>query len=173
VSSLLALAGIAHLAASCSGAPAGADHPSPPAMATLGWTDPDCRAGEARPTTGAPAEGLWLYEDESAEYRVAAIVGPPQSVAGRSQVTRRVETLQARAGADTIRHASDSAAVRLQLVPPFARPAAAYAVGPVVLLAAYEPCPPGFREPLIRYLRRDQAGHVQSDVMLQRSAAAP
>ena len=80
---------------------------------------------------------------------------------------------EARAGADTIRHASDSAAVRLQLVPPFARPAAAYAVGPVVLLAAYDPCPPGFREPLIRYLRRDQADHVQTDVMLQRSAAAP
>ena len=173
MSRLLALALLAQLAASCDGGPPGAVPPSPSLLANVGSTDPDCRTGEARPTTGAPAEGLWLFEGAGSQHRVAAIVGAPQSVAGQSRVTRRVETLEARAGADTIHHVSDTAAVRLQLVPPFARPAAAYAVGPFVTLAAYEPCLAGFRDPLIRYLRRDGGGRVLTDVMLQRSAAEP
>lgn len=167
---LFALAVVAHLAAACNGVPAGTDHPSPPAMAFVGPTDPDCRTGEARPTTGAPAEGLWLYEDAAAEHRVAAIVGPAQSVAGRSQVTRRVETLEARAGADTIRFSSDTASVHLEFIPPFARPAAVYSIGPLVQLASYEPCATGRQQPLIRYLRQDADGRVATDVLLQREA---
>ena len=139
-------------------------------MALLGPTDPDCRTGDAHPTTGAPAEGLWLYEDGAAAHRVAAIVGPAQSVAGRSQVTRRVETLEARAGADTIRFSSDTASVHLEFIPPFARPAAVYSIGPLVQLASYEPCGSGPQQPLIRYLRQDADGRVATDVLLQREA---
>ena len=47
------------------------------------------------------------------------------------------------------------------------------AVGPLVLLASYEPCVPGRRDPLIRYLRHDRAGRVLTDVMLERASAAP
>lgn len=170
MSRLLILAAAVHLAASCDRAPAIAGGTPPPLIATLATTDPECLTGDARPTTGAPAEGLWLYEDATAPYRVAAIVGPAQSVAGRSQVTRRVETLEARAGADTIRFASDTASVRLEFIPPFARPAAVYSLGAHVLLASYEPCSSRERQPLIRYVRQDADGRVATDVLLQREA---
>lgn len=98
------------------------------------------------------------------------MVGPARTLAGAAQVIRRVETLESGPEADTIRHRSDTASVRLELLPPLARPAAVYAVGPLVLLASYEPCLPGLREPLIRYLRQDQHGHVATDVLLQRDA---
>jgi hypothetical protein len=81
-----------------------------------------------------------------------------------------VETLETRPGTDTIRHAADTASVRLELIPPFARPAAVYPVGPLVLLASYEPCGLGRREPLIRYLRQDAGGRVVTDVLLRRDA---
>jgi hypothetical protein len=81
--------------------------------------------------------------------------------------------VEARPGADTIRYASDTAAVRLQLIAPAGRPAAVYSVGPLVLLAAYEPCNPGPREPLIRYLRLDPRGRIATDVMLRRESARP
>jgi hypothetical protein len=167
---LLLVLGTASATAACSGADADADALAS-AAARLDPADPACRTDDARPATGAPAEGLWLYEDKRAQHRVAAIIGPADAKLGRTQVTRRVETLEAHAGADTIRFVSDSAAVRLQLVPPFARPAAAYAVGPLVLLAAYEPCNPGMREPLIRYLRQDTGGRVATDVLLRREGA--
>jgi hypothetical protein len=98
------------------------------------------------------------------------MIGPARTSAGAAQVTRRVETLESRPDADTIRHASDTASVRLELIPPFARPAAVYPIGPLVLLAAYEPCSPGLREPLIRYLRQDAHGRVATDVLLRRDA---
>jgi hypothetical protein len=101
---------------------------------------------------------------------VAAIVGPARTSPGAAQVLRRVETLESRPDADTIRHASDSASVRLELIPPLARPAAVYPVGPLVLLASYEPCLLGLREPLIRYLRQDHQGRVATAVMLRRDA---
>jgi hypothetical protein len=123
-----------------------------------------------RPATGAPAEGLWAYRDPSTSHRVAAMVGPARTSAGAAQVIRRVETLESGPEADTIRHRSDTASVRLELIPPLARPAAVYAVGPLVLLASYEPCLPGLREPLIRYLRQDHQGRVATDVLLQRDA---
>ncbi len=171
VSLLVGLAAIAQLAASCDGAPAIADQPPhAAAVASAGAPDPECRSSEARPTTGAPAEGVWRYEDAAARHHVAAIVGPAQAVAGRSQVTRRVETLEARTGADTIRLASDTASLRLEFIPPFARPAAVYSIGAQVRLASYEPCGAGLREPLIRYLRLDSAGQVATDVLLEREA---
>ena len=135
-----------------------------------GVTDTACGDTGARPATGAPAEGVWRYED--GEYRVAAIVGPAQSVAGQAHVTRRVETVEA-GRSDTLRFASDTAAVRVEFLPPAARPAAVYTVSPHVLLASYEPCGQGPLEPLIRYLRQDSEGRVATDVMLQRESAAP
>jgi hypothetical protein len=131
----------------------------------------DCDSDSIRPATAAPAEGLWVYQDRSALHRVAALVGPAQVTTGRTQLRRRVETLESRwGGSDTIRQVSDTASVRLELVPPFASPAAIYPVGPLVLLASYEPCSPGHREPLIRYLRRDAEGQVVTDVLLHREA---
>jgi hypothetical protein len=168
MSRLLVLAAAVHLATSCDRAPAIAERTPPPVVASFAATDPECLMGDAHPTTGAPAEGLWLYEDTAARHRVAAIVGPAQSVAGRSQVTRRVETLEAIADADTIRFSSDTASVRLEFIPPFARPAAVYSIGPQVRIASYEPCGAGERQPLIRYLREDDEGRVATDVLLQR-----
>lgn len=138
--------------------------------ADLAVSDAGCGYDSVRPATGAPAEGLWVYEDRLTFHRVAAMVGPAQMSPGIAHLTRRVETLESRSGADTIRHASDTASVRLELVPPFARPAAVYPVSPFVLLASYEPCSPGLREPLIRYLRKDAEGQVATDVLLQREA---
>jgi hypothetical protein len=128
-----------------------------------------CEFDSVRPATAAPAEGLWAYADPATSHRVAARVGPARNSAG-ARVTRRVETLESRPDADTIRHASDTASVRLELIPPLPRPAAVYAVGPLVLLASYEPCLLGLREPLIRYLRQDHQGRVATDLMLRRDA---
>ena len=83
--------------------------------------------------------------------------------------TRTVETIESWPDADTIRHGSDTASLHLEFIPPFARPAAVYSLGPLVRLAAYEPCG-GQQQPLIRYLRQDAAGRVTTDVLLQREA---
>lgn len=88
-----------------------------------------------------------------------------------TRAARRVETLEAREGADMLQFASGTPSVRLQLIPPFARPAAAYAAGSFVLLASYEPCTPGLREPLMRYLRQARDGQILTDVILTRVPA--
>jgi hypothetical protein len=157
------------LAAACDPRTTGESRAEPP-RAPLASTEPACEHDSVRPATGAPAEGLWAYLDPVTSHRVAAIVGPARTSAGAGQVVRRVETLESRPEADTIRHWSDTASVRLELIPPLARPAAVYPVGPLVLLASYEPCFPGLREPLIRYLRQDDNGRVATDVLLQRDA---
>ena len=144
--------------------------PDTPATVALASTDAGCRDDSVRPATGAPAEGLWGYEDPATLHRVAAMIGPARSSAGAARVTRRVETLESAPHADTIRHLSDTASVRLELIPPLARPAAVYPVGPRVMLASYEPCDAAWREPLIRYLRQDSEGRVATDVMLRRDA---
>lgn len=167
---LLALVAAARLAVSCEKAPATADQPPAAAIASLGAADPECRTSATRPSTGAPAEGVWLYEDAASRRRVAAMVGPVQSLAGSSLVKRRVETIETSADTDTIRHSSDTASLRLELIPPFSRPAAVYAIDSQVRLASYEPCGAGLRTPLIRYLRQDETGQVATDVLLQREA---
>jgi hypothetical protein len=136
----------------------------------LSFGDAGCDSDSVRPAMGAPAEGLWVYENHQRFHRVAAMVGPAQTSPGIAHLTRRIETLESRSGADTIRHASDTASVRLELIPPFARPAAVYSVNASVFLVAYEPCSPGLREPLIRYLRKDAQGQLATDVLLQREA---
>lgn len=149
---------------------AGRESRGEPLAARTGVPETGCEPDSVRPATGAPAEGIWAFEDPSTSRRVAAMIGPASTPAGASQVVRRVETLESGPDGSAIRHASETASVRLERIPPLARPAAAYAVGPLVLLASYEPCLPGVREPLIRYLRQDDQGRVATDVLLRRDA---
>jgi hypothetical protein len=146
------------------------DPSADPVALQLATSDTGCEVDGVRPATGAPAEGLWGFEDRATSHRVAAMIGPARSAAGATRVTRSVETLESRSGAGTIRHASDTASVHLEFIPPLARPAAVYAIGPFVRLASYEPCGSNRQEPLIRYLRLDADGRVATDVLLQREA---
>jgi hypothetical protein len=145
-----------------------------------------CAGDTLRPAAGAPAEGLWLFEDPSSVERVAARIGPPQADDKALVVTRPVETVEVSAAGDTIRHRLDAATVSLELLPPLGsgtpgkegmadstvstHPAATYAPSPRVRLAAYEPCATSSRGPRIRYLRRDVAGRIVTDVMLHRAS---
>lgn len=147
----------------------GGERPAHAAAVPLVVGDTGCARDSVKPASGAPAEGLWGYEDRATSHRVAARIGPVGSSAGAVRVTRAVETLESRPGSDTIRHASDTVSLHLEFIPPFARPAAVYSVGPLVRLASYEPCG-SQHQPLIRYLRQDDAGGVATDVLLQREA---
>jgi hypothetical protein len=156
------------LAAGCNPG-AGREPPAEPLAVQVAAADAGCGADSVRPVTVAPAAGLWGYENPATSHRVAAMVGPVVGEAGAARVTRTVETIESGPGADTIRHGSDTASLHLEFIPPFARPAAVYSLGPLVRLAAYEPCG-GRQQPLIRYLRQDTAGRVTTDVLLQREA---
>ena len=174
------LAALALLASGCrqggSSTPAGAE------TSALVVATSDCAADSLHPVTAAPAAGLWVGGDP-AGLRVAAMVGPASTDGDRARITRRVETLEIRQGADSVRLASDTASVTLQLLPPHgaaserrsdagrAKPAAAYAVSPLVMLASYEPCAASGDEPRLRYLRRDVRGGVTTDLMLRRESA--
>jgi len=140
-----------------------------------------CAADSLRPVAAAPAAGLWVGEGGAPATRVAAMVGPVSSDGERARLTRRVESLELRAGRDSLRLANDTASVRLALLPPFrgsdvsgaggSDPAAVYALGPLVVLASYEPCATSVGEPRLRYLRRDVRGAVTMDLMLRRESA--
>jgi hypothetical protein len=144
-----------------------------------------CTADSLRPVTAAPAGGLWAGEGGRPATRVAAMVGPATTDAERARITRRVETLELRLAADSIRLVTDTASVTLELLPPFrpkqmrgrtarpgaTEPAAVYVVSPQVVLASYEPCAASTGEPRIRYLRRDTRGVVVTDLMLRRESA--
>jgi hypothetical protein len=133
-----------------------------------------------RPATAAPAEGLWVFEQETTG-RVAAMIGPPRVEPGEARVTRRVETIETRSDGKTVRLALDTAVVHLELLPApldslgrvvpdawsASAPAAVYAVGPRVVLASYEPCAASGATPRLRYLRRDAEGRRVIDVMLR------
>ena len=180
VSSWPRLAAMALLAAGCR------EGGSPPAAAAetsaLVAATAACAADSLHPVTAAPAAGLWAG-GQPAGLRVAAMVGPASADGDRARITRRVETLEVRGDATSIRLANDTASVALELLPPFrgegargeqgghAAPAAVYAVSPLVLLASYEPCGASADEPRIRYLRRDARGAVATDLMLRRESA--
>ncbi|HEU4829772.1 MAG TPA: hypothetical protein VFT04_11320 [Gemmatimonadales bacterium] len=159
---------LAMLAAACN-LRADRERPAEPAAVQVAAADAGCALDSVRPVSVAPAAGLWGYEDPETSHRVAAMIGPVVSEAGAARVTRRVETLESRPGADSIRHGSDTASLHLEFIPPYARPAAVYSIGALVRLAAYEPCG-GRQQPLIRYLRQDETGRVTTDVLLQREA---
>ena len=144
-----------------------------------------CASDSLHPVTAAPAAGLWVGGAALTATRVAAMIGPASTDTDRARITRRVETLELREGADTIRLATDTASVALELLPKYAgtgaraggslsthtEPAAVYAVTPEVLIAAYEPCAASAGEPRLRYLRRDERGRVATDLMLRREPA--
>lgn len=154
-------------------------------VASAGELAAACEGDSLRPATAAPAPGLWLYERPSGG-RVAAMIGPPLPADRALAVTRRVETIEVSAAGDTIRHRAAAATVSLELLPPLdqvtlgasappdsaagAQPAATYALSPRVRLAAYEPCATSDRGPRIRYLRRDAAGRIVTDVLLRRAS---
>jgi hypothetical protein len=143
-----------------------------------------CAADSLRPVAAAPAGGLWIGTRTAPRTRVAALIGPVSTDGDRARITRRVETLEVVDGSDSLRLATDTASVKLALLPPFrgtrasagapmrsgTEPAAVYAVTPLVLLASYEPCAESAGDPRIRYLRRDQRGAVAVDVMLRRES---
>ena len=145
---------------------------------------PSC-GDSLRAATAAPAEGFWVFEDATVG-RITAMVGPSRMNAGETRVMRRVETIEARPGGRTIRNATDTAAVRLELLPAppdslgrhvivagskaTPNPAAVYAVGSRIVLASYEPCAVSGATPRLRYLRRDADGHPVIDVMLRRTS---
>jgi hypothetical protein len=144
---------------------------------------PVCEGDSLRPSTAAPAEGLWV-SIRPLEPNVAVMIGPARSVAGDTRVVRRVETVEVAAVGDTLRRVADEASVRLELLPlvpgealgdadsasPTELPAAAYGIGPTIVVAAYEPCAESARAPRLRYLRRDARGRRVTDVMLQRAS---
>ena len=144
---------------------------------------PACEGDSLRPSTAAPAEGLWLADDSSQARRIAVMVGPAGAIEGDLRVLRRLEAIEIGAGGDTVRHETNGAAVHLELVP--GRPAGAlgavaadtghpqqpvatYAVGTAIIVAAYEACATGITSPRLRYIRHDGKGRVVTDVMLRR-----
>jgi hypothetical protein len=141
-----------------------------------------CAPDSLYPVAAAPAAGLWIGIRRTPPTRVAVMIGPATADGDRARITRRVETLELRDGGDSLRLTSDTASARLELLPPYVGrgestgapallasiPAAVYAVGSLVLLAAYEPCAASPAEPRIRYLRRDDRGGVATDLMLRR-----
>jgi hypothetical protein len=181
--------GVGLALAGCWQGSASSDPPSHAAAAPAAPTPPPgCGSESLRPATAAPAEGLWVSEEDSGRQRVAAMVGPSQTEAGSPRITRHIETVELHGGAGSIRHRLDSASLRLEILPPFgergappdsaapavgAQPAGVYAVAPLILLASYEPCAASARTPRIRYLRRDAHGAVVTDVMLRRESGGP
>lgn len=142
-----------------------------------------CSGDSFRAATAAPAEGLWVTDPGSTE-RVAAMIGPVRITAGDTRLTRTVETIETAANGATIRHARDTAAVSLALLPPLPgalgmrsgpdggamNPAAVYAVTRSIVLASYEPCAVSTESPRLRYLRRSADGRIETDVMMRRSS---
>ena len=161
----------------------GAREPSPPVV-SAGQVVDACPGDSLRPAVAAPAQGLWLNEGSSAG-RIAAMIGPTTPDERALVVTRPVESVEVTADGDTARYRHDAARVSLELLPPLgslgtdsmpadstgtSHAAATYAVSAHVWLAAYEPCATSHRGPRIRYLRRDPAGRIVTDVMLYRAS---
>ena len=156
---------------------------SVPSVVSTGELSRACAGDSLRPAAAAPAQGLWLFERASGE-RVAAMIGPPRPDERALVITRSVESLEVSASGDTLRHRTGAATVSLELLPPLGsfggegvadsvatpHPAATYAISPRVRLAAYEPCVTSNGGPRIRYLRRDAAGRIVTDVMLHRAS---
>jgi hypothetical protein len=154
------------------------------ALATSVRVTPVCDGDALRPSTAAPAEGIWRDGGPSGG-RVAVMVGPAREAAGDLRLTRRIEAVEVGNGGDTLRTRED-ATVSLELLPPLPgegvgdsptatgtpgdQPAAAFVLGSAIVVAAYEPCATSQRAPRLRYLRRDARGRPVIDVMLQRAS---
>jgi hypothetical protein len=153
---------------------------STPALVSAGVLGDAC-GDSLRPATGAPAQGLWLDEQPNGA-RVMARIGPPIPDERTLVVRRPIRTLEIAAAGDTVRFGIDTARVTLERLPPLGslghaptdsaarpHPAAIYAVSATARLAAYEPCAASGRGSRIRYLRRNAAGQIVTDVMLHRA----
>ena len=153
-------------------------------LATTVRVTPVCDGDALKPSTAAPAEGIWR-DDTPSRGRVAIMVGPAREAAGDLRLTRRIETVEVGDRGDTLRTRED-ATVQLELLPPLPgeaagggpttvgatgdQPAAAFVLGSAIVVAAYEPCATSQRAPRLRYLRRDSRGRPVIDVMLQRTS---
>ena len=175
------MAVLAALSSACRRSSASVDSSKTRVMAA-----PACAPDSVHPVATPPAPGLWVGERSTPPMRVAALVGPASPDEERARITRHVESLEVREGASAIRTASDTASMKLELLPSFeggrarlasagdgasTEAAAVYAITPLVLLASYEPCDGSAGEPRIRYLRRDKRGVVATDLMLRREPA--
>lgn len=133
-----------------------------------------CRTGALRPSAVPPAEGVWSFQGEGGG-RIAVMLGPTELRGGSTVVTRSVEALEAGPRGSEFRSRLDTAAMHLDVLPPYGsaatsrarQPTAVYAITPRVLIAAYESCLDA-GSPAIRYLRRDDRGRVTVDAMLRR-----
>jgi len=145
-----------------------------------------CRGDVLRPSAVPPAEGLWSLEaTDSGVERLAVMLGPTELRGGSTVVTRSIEAIETGPQGRELRSRLDTAVVHLDLLPsygravsrvrgnaaPAAQPAAVYAITPRVLIAAYEPCADAGAT-AIRYLRRDDQGHIAIDAMLRRETEA-
>lgn len=124
-----------------------------------------------------------MVEASSQARQVAVMVGPARAIAGDLRVVRRLEAIEVGGRGDTLRSQTNDATVHLGLVPAGSgetlgmapgdtglaqHPVATYAVGPAVIVAAYEACAAGVTSPRLRYVRRDSRGRIVTDVTLQR-----
>ena len=177
----LMVVGLLWLAACREGQPAAQDLAV--SLATPVRLSSVCEGDSLKPSTAAPAEGLW-EDDRRAAGRVAVMVGPTRATAGDTRLVRHIETMEVTSRGDTLRRTMD-ATVRLELLPALPgealgdptttgasgnRPTAAYALDGTVMVAAYEACPTSARAPRLRYLRRDPRGHLVTDLMLHRAS---
>ncbi len=140
-----------------------------------------CRGNELRPSAVPPTDGLWSFQGAGDVGRVAVMLGPTELRGGSTVLTRTVEAIETGPLGREVRSRLDTAVVHLDLLPSFAdarsrpsgiallatEPAAAYTITPRVLIAAYVRCLDA-GAPVIRYLRRDERGHVAVDAMLRR-----
>jgi hypothetical protein len=115
------------------------------------------------------------------------MIGPVEIRAGSTVIIRRVEAVETSPEPIIeLRNRSDTAVMRLDLLPPYSslrrssierdtsrarQSAAIYAITPLVLVAAYEPCSAS-GAPAIRYLRRDPRGRIAVDAMLRRETGS-
>ena len=144
----------------------------------------DCHGGSLRPSALPPTEGVWSYQSGDGNGRVAVMLGPTELRGASAVVTRSIEAIEAGPTGER-RSRVDTAVVHIDLLPPYGRPspqigtgrraaeqaAAAYAITPRILIAAYEACGEG-GAPAIRYLRRDSVGRVAVDAILHRDPEA-
>ena len=141
-----------------------------------------CRPDLLRPSAVPPAEGVWSGQaTKVGGGRVAVMLGPTELRGGSTIVTRSIEAIETGTQGREVRSRLDTAVVHLDLLPSYGgavsrqvgnaplanQPVAVYTISPRVLIAAYEACADA-GAPAIRYLRRDEQGHIAIDAMLRR-----
>ena len=159
----------------------------PPAQqASFGAADiVGCAGDSLRPVIAAPAQGRWVSESTDSAVNIAVLIGAAPLADSVWRITRPIESVETTRNGDTVRARVASVSVNLERLPIRVSAAlgestensvvdsqsvAVYAVSPHIRLAAYEPCSATERAPRVRYVRRDSAGRVVTDVMLRRAS---